>query len=733
MAAATDPLLDELLSLARKAASAQALEEKFLEAFSADPDRIDLWLRIAEEMKSTNKREKAGTLLTLTIEHYEKNGTPEHRVKILSFVAGALEKERAHRQSLQRALLDLHGNRPAFDLFLEASGLGAEASVDAALTKLQKMFAYDVGCFVHHATGWGVGLIDGVDMVARELTITFEGQRRHSMPVQSALETLVPLPGDDWRVMKHFKNDELRELASKDPGEVLSRILKQMSRPADVATLRISLEGSVIAPSDWSRWWSSARKAALQRMDVELQGNRVVYRKVSANDRLDSMRKAMTASQALAAANALLKATTDRGAPDSQLMQGLYPLLYDAAAKHAEYDDAAPLQLLLLADEIAEQQNLPRVALDEKLAAHLRDERTFFRRLSLLGNPKLEKRALEKLRVFSGALYGDKLMALAQVASARLLEQIVPEAMDAGRLDELKTLLQDSMRRFDVQPEFLVFARRKVGNARFAALLGELDPKSVVERCLAMGEQVGKKIDPTLRALQRAVAKELSDNNGREFRLLVKTLTLDNARMLMRRIEMLRGLTDHTKMILLSVFGEVHPELAKKEEALPPHLDGTVVYCTPNGIQKRNAEYEHLINVDLPNIFAAVGRAAAFGDLSENAEYTAALEERARLTKKAEEMVEEIRSAKPIDATLLEEGVVTIGSYAKVREVGAGRERKFTFLGPWDADLDKGQLDYRAQLAQAMMGQIVGAKVGAEFGGKPVEFEILEIGPAKLD
>ena len=724
-----DAVVDELLALARKSAQ-PLLEEKFLDAFTADPGRLDLFLRVAEEMKSSNKKTQAGNLLTITLEHYEKSGTPEQRVKLLAFVASALEKERQHRQALARALADLHGTKPAFELFLDACGLKGDTPVETALARLEKMFHYDVGRFVLHASGWGVGRVDGVDAIARELLIQFEGERRHSMPVQSAVETMTPLPERDWRVLKHFKRDELKALCESDPGEVLALMLQQMNRPIDVATVRGHLEGAVIPASQWSRWWSAARKSALTRPDVEMQGNRIVYRKVNVEDRLGAMRKMMSARQVLDLANTMLKSFSERGSPDPKLMQDLYPILYEAADKHAIPGDPAPLELLLIADEIAELHQLNRVPLDERLAREMSDEEGFFARLSALGNPKLEKRALDRMRNLSGALYADKLLALARVASSRLLDLIVPDLIDAGRTNELRMLLNEAMRKPDAQPEMLVFARRRVGQPRFAPLFGDLDAKSMVERCLAMGEQQGRKVDPTLRGLQRQVAKELTDGNGREFRSLVKGLTLENARLLMRRIEMLRGLTDHAKLIMMQIFGEVHPELAKKEEEAEAHLDESVIYCTQEGIRRRNEEYERLVNVELPKIFAAVGKAAAFGDLSENAEYTAALEERARLTKRAEEMVEELRSAKPLDHALLKEGVVTIGTQVRVKNVATGQQQEFAFLGPWDADLERGRLDYRAPLARAFMGQEVGEVVRAELGGKPTEFEILEIKPA---
>jgi transcription elongation factor GreA len=729
LSTATDSFVDELLALARKAAP-QPLEDKFLEAFSSAPERLDVYLRIGEELRSTGRRERAGQLLSITIDHYEKNGTPEERVRLLSFVAANLDRDRNHRQALVRALQDLHGHRQGFELFLDASGLRQDAAVEQALRRLERMFDYDVGRYVLHASGWGVGFVEGVDAIARELLIVFEGSRRHSMPVQSAVDTMTPLAEGDWRVLKHFKTAELQKLCEEDPGEVVARILQQIGRPADVATMKGYLEGAVIPPAQWSRWWTGARKAALARPDVELQGNRIVWRKIDAADRLGAMRKVMTAKQTLILAGEYLRSIAERGTPDPKVMADLFPVLYEGAAKHAAPDDPSPLELLLIADEIGETHRLNRVPLEERIKAAISDEAAFFRRLSELGNPKLEKRALDRFRVFTGDAYPEKLLKLARTASSRLLETVVADLLDAGKVAEMKGLLAESMRKAEALPEFLVFARRRQSSSRFAPLLAEAEPKSLVERCLRMGEQHGKMINPRLRALSRQVAKELTDSNCKEFRTLVRGLTLENARLLMRSIEMLRGLTDHAKVQMMGVFGEVHPELAKREEETAPHLDEAVIYCTSDGIKKRNEEYDRLINIDLPRVFEAVGKAASFGDLSENAEYTAALEERARMTKKAEEMVEELRRARPIDATLLKEGEVTIGTRVTVRDVSNGKERTFDLLGPWDADLDSGKVDYRAPLAMAFMGHGVGATVRAELGGRPSQFEILDVQPA---
>ena len=59
-------------------------------------------------------------------------------------------------------------------------------------------------------------------------------------------------------------------------------------------------------------------------------------------------------------------------------------------------------------------------------------------------------------------------------------------------------------------------------------------------------------------------------------------------------------------------------------------------------MERRRDEYREITDVKMPDIFEAIGRAREFGDLSENAEYTSALEERDRLTQRATRIKEEL-------------------------------------------------------------------------------------------
>jgi transcription elongation GreA/GreB family factor len=61
------------------------------------------------------------------------------------------------------------------------------------------------------------------------------------------------------------------------------------------------------------------------------------------------------------------------------------------------------------------------------------------------------------------------------------------------------------------------------------------------------------------------------------------------------------------------------------------------------------------------------------------------------------------------------------------RQVETGAEEIYTFLGPWDTDVENRVLNYQAPLAQAFMGARVGETVTYGEDGSKRSWEILEI------
>jgi transcription elongation factor GreA len=71
---------------------------------------------------------------------------------------------------------------------------------------------------------------------------------------------------------------------------------------------------------------------------------------------------------------------------------------------------------------------------------------------------------------------------------------------------------------------------------------------------------------------------------------------------------------------------------------------------------------------------------------------------------------------------------VTIGTVVTLREVADGREDRYTILGAWDSDPEKGIVSYLAAIAQALLGHKVGERleVPTEHGDRLAEIVRIE-------
>lgn len=715
---------------ARKGEIAE-LRQHFPAAIQAEPSELDLYMQIAETLRHGGKETQAGEMLAEVVDLYEDTGTPEQRVKLLTFVTIALKKERKYRLHLIEALKVLHQDKKAIEVFIEPCGLKGTGDVREALDSLERMFVYDVGSYVLHASGWGVGKIEDIDSMAGELVIRFQDGRLHQMPVTSAMETLKPLDPEDWRVVMTFDTDRFREMCKEDPGEVVSRILHQYGRPVDTKTMRDLLEGSVIEAKDWSKWWASARRAALKRPDVgqaDGRGSRLTCLEHDPENALEQMRQVQSAQQVLDLAQNYLRNLSEEAQTSPDNIRPLIPVLMEGAAKHASRNDPSAIELMMLADELAEEQQLPRDDLQIHIKGLLVDEAAFASRIINCRNFRRQRRALTYLKEYLPDFWVKRFRALVDRASTQLLEFLIDNLLDAGQLGDIQALVRQAVSKPEHRPEILLWARKRKGKPRYAELLAPFEGKDLLLRTISLGQAVGK-ADKSLVMLQRKAVAELLNDGGKEFRAAIQEFTTDAARLLLRRLDRARRMSEDNRTQLMAILYAEHRELHEIPAEVQPHEDDSVIYSTQAGIERFQKDYEKLVNDELPRIFEAVGKAASFGDLSENAEYTAALEERASMTAKAEKMQEEMRMAKAIDDGLLQAGVVTIGARVHGRNTESGEEVDYILLGPWDADLDRGILDYHAPLAQAFLGHKAGETVIADFGGRKHHYEILKISP----
>jgi transcription elongation factor GreA len=313
------------------------------------------------------------------------------------------------------------------------------------------------------------------------------------------------------------------------------------------------------------------------------------------------------------------------------------------------------------------------------------------------------------------------------MAPLKRCESLGRELADAGP-EALNRVAATVLADRDRCPEAFAWLWRIVAEGRPDAPAG-LDPTDLTLAFLILAARLlraGSGLsDDQARSVRGAVKTVLSGNDYAAVRRVIEGCSPDAARRLRMAVLNNRGLTDDGREVLDNALLSAHPDVFV--EVKQPWEDEAVIWTTQEGMAKRRAALERLMDVEMPANARAVGEAAAKGDLSENAEWTAAIEERNLLAKRAETIQEELRRARVIPHDMANQETVTVGSRVRVRNLSAGREDNFVFLGPWDVDVEHGVYDYRAPLSRAFMGKRSGDRVAAGEGDQRREFEVLAV------
>ena len=120
-----------------------------------------------------------------------------------------------------------------------------------------------------------------------------------------------------------------------------------------------------------------------------------------------------------------------------------------------------------------------------------------------------------------------------------------------------------------------------------------------------------------------------------------------------------------------------------------------------------------------------ISTARAFGDLSENSEYTEAKEEQRKLAYRKEELQDMIKNAVVVEEGETDASVVGIGSFVRVYTVERAQETEYHIVGSYEADPFAGKISDQSPIGAALVGKREGDVAEVELpSGKTAHLEI---------
>lgn len=150
------------------------------------------------------------------------------------------------------------------------------------------------------------------------------------------------------------------------------------------------------------------------------------------------------------------------------------------------------------------------------------------------------------------------------------------------------------------------------------------------------------------------------------------------------------------------------------------------VYLTQEGAAKIKAELEELKGPRREELAKRLRFAIQQGDLSENADYTAAKEEQGFLEGRIQELEYLLHHATVVEETDGKRDLVEVGARVTVQEEDYDPE-VYHVVGAKEADPRNGKISNQSPIGNALMGRREGETVVAQTPGGPVKMKILKI------
>ncbi len=151
------------------------------------------------------------------------------------------------------------------------------------------------------------------------------------------------------------------------------------------------------------------------------------------------------------------------------------------------------------------------------------------------------------------------------------------------------------------------------------------------------------------------------------------------------------------------------------------------VILTAKGAKELEERLNELKTVRRAEVTEKIKVARSFGDLSENAEYTAAREEQAMIEGEIIEIEQKLKFARIISDEGTAEGVVSLGSKIQLYDVEYDENIEYTLVGTSEADPKKHMISNESPMGKALLGRKAGETVEVAAPGGVTKVKILKV------
>jgi transcription elongation factor GreA len=723
--------LVDLVSLAHHEELA-SLEQAW-EAALRDPGKCDAYASALEALCERDMSSKALALGMAMVEALADRGRADEAMRLSETIV----ELGIHTEAVTRRWFELleerFGEESWYPLLTELAGLAPESPTTETLREFARLRRYTKGHVLYHPAGWGPGIVEEFRGDTRELAIRFHSGRVQRVPLQSALDSMRPLAEDDLRAMVLVAGDELERLAKEQPAVLIRKAARLHRGTITSAEVKALLCPDVVPSKRWASFWKRAKAAAA--VDPYLQVDGTTTRPVFSLRKkplslVDEARRAIELADALGEEVAICRSYLER-CQEAELRTQILDVIQERIEATAKGQRSAShphlLEGILLLE--SHQRTPPVSAADEVRAMLLGDDGTLRPEMfDHLATQDARDHAVDLLAEAFGERWAEMCIEAMPRFPISVVERTFDLLLQKGSREFLSGLWSKVAPYPRRHPMLTYLMGRAYADGMLAGLPGEPDDVTVgrvlLHLCRVLcAERAG---NPHLGRLQTRLTSLLAGRRSFLARV-VDVCDRDNLSSMLGIAERAgRDFPTEVSSPILRAVARRFPDLTEKPEK--PFWENDVILVTKEGLEAKREEYRALVEDKIPANSKAIGAAAALGDLSENSEWEAAMEEQRNLTSRAAMMDADLRKARLLEQQPITDDVVCPGTSVTITELQTGRQRRLRILGPWDMSAED-VLNYRAPAAKPLLGCTVGEETEIPGTDGPVRVRIDAIEP----
>ncbi len=673
--------------------SVEDLEARFNELMQNPPYPVDEMIELIQGVPAGKGEEMALSLLKALSDAGDFEGAFKLVSACHASLGGKLQGV-AVRDALKKTTKDR-----LILSFIEGVGFDTRV-LKEAVGRLGRLLSFHKGALVLSAA-WGLGEVRALDYFYRRVTVDFRVRKGHQFTYDAACETLVPAPENHILVTQRADPNRIAQMLKDTPAEFVKEMLRSFGDMPLTRLEELSSQHGFVKQANWKKFWDAARVELRKDKCVEIPTRRAepIHLKAAVEDY----------------GQGWFTAFSQMKEPKSIL------------SNVRELQSAGHLKSL---DEEGRAKIADRLAFALKGARGV-DDALYARIAFCMSELKLDLERVAKARTYlweKGANGEPRYLAAARTLPARetgnLVAFLTAEDREATKKDIFAVLpqmcfplLSETVAAFikdsDCEDAVAALLKQPGAPATLVTLvLGRYDafkhwtklPPLVVilTHAIALGE--GKQGGETLR-MQNTIRRLFADQKWLEG--IFKQLQSADQALLFERFQASIAWDPSTHHMIVVRMTKIVPELAarqiKKEDVKKVERITSL-----RSYAARQAAYEKLVKVEIPENTKRIEFAKSYGDLSENAEYQYAKDEQRALMQKESILQKDLNEVKAVDfADVVEPTDVCPGSMVTI-VTAAGEERVYAVLGEWDNDLDRNVISNKTKLAQNLLGKKAG-------------------------